>query len=395
MMKSMPDTFLIPLLLLSVNTVSGQTAPDSPYQFSEDILKKIESDSTPWKYQVGAAELSFSGYYQDVLKTWDKNGVMKPRYTKTDSLLFAGHKLFNARDYIIHRSKDEEIIIINEAHHIPAHRRFTRSLLKDLYDNGYRYLGLEALFDKKINESRTLTIESGYYTHEPQFGNLISEALRLGYTVFGYEASEGKNGKDREIEQAENIQKFIENAPKGKMIIHCGYAHAFENDYPAWGKAMAGRLKENLKIDPFTIDQTMFLEKSDDQYDHEFIKLNTRNYPVVLADQNDRIYNGSQEGKQTDIVVIHPKTQFIDGRPNWLKKENHKYTIPDSRISQYPVLVLAYRTGEFEKNGIPSDVIEITDKNSYNHLFLAKGKYDIVLKDKNYQITDRYDIIVK
>ncbi|MBX9449469.1 MAG: hypothetical protein KL787_07030 [Taibaiella sp.] len=84
-----------------------------------------------------------------MLKTWDKNGVMKPHYNKTDSLLFDDHRLFNARDYIVHRSKDEEIIIINEAHHVPLHRIFTRSLLKDLYNNGYRYLGLEALFDKK------------------------------------------------------------------------------------------------------------------------------------------------------------------------------------------------------------------------------------------------------
>ncbi|MBX9449468.1 MAG: hypothetical protein KL787_07025 [Taibaiella sp.] len=248
---------------------------------------------------------------------------------------------------------------------------------------------------KKINESGVLTIESGYYTQEPEFGNLVSEALRLGYTIFGYEASEGKNGKDREIEQAENIQKFIEHAPKGKIIIHCGYAHAFENGYPAWGKAMAGRLKENLKIDPFTIDQTMFLEKSDDQYEHEFIKLNTTNYPVVLADQHDRIYNGSNEVKQTDIVVIHPKTQFMDSRPDWVGKGNYRYTIPDSGISQYPVLILAYRAGEFDKNGIPSDVIEVTGRDSGKSLFLAKGKYEIVLKNKNYNIMDKYEIEVK
>ncbi len=144
--------------------------------------------------------------------------------------------------------------IINEAHHVPKHRAFTRSLLKELYANGYRYLGLEALFDAAVNETKFPVIETGYYTKEPEFGNLISEALATGFTLFSYEASQGKNGKEREIEQAENIQKFIENNPKAKVLIHCGYAHAYENDYPAWGKAMAGRLKQNMNIDPLTID---------------------------------------------------------------------------------------------------------------------------------------------
>ena len=69
-------------------------------------------------------------------------------------------------------------------------------------------------------------------------------------------------GMRREIEQAENIQKFIERNLLGKVLIHCGYAHAYEYDYPAWGKAMAGRLKDIMKIDPLTIDQTMYLIRS-------------------------------------------------------------------------------------------------------------------------------------
>src|SRR5690606_17878963 len=205
----------------------------------------------------------------------------------------------NAKDYIIEQSKNSQIVIINEAHHIPKHRTFTKSLLKDLYDNGYRYLGLEALFDSTINERKFPIIESGYYTKEPEFGNLISEALKIGFTLFKYEASEGKNGKEREIEQAQNIQNFIESVPAGKVLIHCGYAHAFENDYPAWGKAMAGRLKENMNIDPLTIDQTMFLERSDEENNHLFIQLNNTKQPFVLIDENGHVFNGKSAVKQT------------------------------------------------------------------------------------------------
>lgn len=217
------------ILFLNVTTTFGQT----DYKFSKDVISHIDRDTVAWKYQTGATELSFNGYYKEVLKTWDQNGVRKPNTTIKDSLYFINSKKVNAKDYILNQAKKAQIVIINEAHHIPKHRTFTKSILQDLFNNGYRYLGLEALSDSQINERKFPIIESGYYTKEPEFGNLISEALKIGFTLFGYEASEGKNGKEREIEQAENIQKFIEKSGNGKVLIHCGYAHAYENDYPA------------------------------------------------------------------------------------------------------------------------------------------------------------------
>jgi hypothetical protein len=51
----------------------------------------------------------------------------------------------------LNRAKNEKLIIINEAHHNIKHRVFTTSLLQGLYDNGYRFFGLEALSDTSIN----------------------------------------------------------------------------------------------------------------------------------------------------------------------------------------------------------------------------------------------------
>lgn len=370
----------------------GQSSPKN-YRFSKDILLQIDNDTVSWKYQTGATELSFNGYYKEALKYWDKNGIRKPKTTNQDSLFFISSTKINAKDYIIEQSKNNKIIIINEAHHIPKHRTFTKSLLKDLYDNGYRYLGLEALFDSDINERKFPITNSGYYTKEPEFGIMISEALEIGYTLFSYEASAGKNGKDREIEQAKNIQKFIENNPAGRFLIHCGYAHAFENEYQPWGKAMAGRLKDNMNIDPFTIDQTMILEKSDDENDHLFIKLNQEKEPIVLMAEDGQIFNGKNENRQTDIVIIHPKTEYIDNRPNWLLKGKEKYMIPSNKIkNNYPILALAYRNKEYENNGIPVDIIEIINNKSPKELYLPKGIYSIIIKNKNYETIEKYNI---
>lgn len=373
----------------------GQITSEN-YKFSKDIISQIDKDTVAWKYQTGATELSFSGYYKETLKIWDKNGVRKPKITEEDSLYFVNSKKVNAKDYIIEQSKNSQIVIINEAHHVPKHRNFTKSILKDLYDNGYRYLGLEALFDTSINERKFPILESGYYTKEPEFGNLIYEALKIGYTLFSYEASEGKNGKEREIEQAENIQKFIESNPMGKVLIHCGYAHAYENDYPAWGKAMAGRLKENMKTDPLTIDQTMFLERSDTENNHLFIKLNNTKEPIVLIDDNGQVFNGKSKIRQTDIVIIHPQTEYINNRPSWQLKGKEKYSIPSHKIkNRYPLLVLAYRNKEFENNGIPADIIEITDNKSPKELYLTNGIYSIIVKDKDYNIIENYNVEIK
>lgn len=383
------------VLLLNVTIVVGQSNSEI-YRFSKEILSQIDKDTVAWKYQTGATELSFIGNYQKVLHIWDKNGVRKPKTTEEDSLYFTNSSKVNAKDYIIEQSKNTQIVIINEAHHISKHRAFTKSLLKELYDNGYRYLGLEALFDSTINERKFPVMKSGYYTKEPEFGNLISEALQIGFTLFSYEASEGKNGKEREIEQAENIQKYIESNPKGKVLIHCGYAHVYENEYPAWGKAMAGRLKENMKIDPLTIDQTMFLEKSEKENNHLFIKLHDKNEPIILIDENGHVFNGKSEIRQTDIVVIHPQTKYTNNRPDWLLDGKERYTIPHSKIeNNESLIILAYRNNEFESDGIPADIIEITDNKTLKELYLKKGIYTVVIKDKNYNIVDKYNIKIK
>lgn len=386
------NKYITIILCLYATVLFGQ----SHYRFSLDILSQIDDDTVAWKYQTGATELSFNGYYREALQVWDKNGVRKPKTTLEDSLYFMSSKKISAKNYIIEQSKNFQIVIINEAHHIPGHRSFTKSLLHGLYDNGYRYLGLEALFDSKINERKFPVMESGYYTKEPEFGNLISEALKVGFTLFSYEASPGKNGKEREIEQAENIQKFIESVPDAKVLIHCGYAHAYENEYPAWGKAMAGRLKDNMITDPLTIDQTMFLERSVAEDNHLFSRLNNSKEPIVLIDETGQVFNGKSQIKQTDIVIVHPLTEYIGNRPDWFLKGKEKYTIPRSKVENYePLLILAYRRNEYESNGIPADIIEIFDNKTLNELYLKKGLYSIVIKDKSYNMIDKYDIEIK
>lgn len=369
------------------------------YQFSKDIENKIDKDTLSWKYQMGATDYSISEYYLQALKTWDKNGSGIKTVTKEDSLYFNSFNKIDAKEYIINRSKNEKVIIINEAHHNSRHRVFTTSLLQGLYDNGYRFFGLEALSDSLINKRKFPILESGYYTKEPQMANLIQDAIRIGFTLFEYEVSDDSNGKQREIGQAKNIAKLIKENPNSKFLIHCGWDHVIEGTprNKSWEKAMAGRLNEYTNLDPFTIDQVFYSEKGDIKFISPYVKIVDSDKPIIMVNESGKTFNGSATNDQTDCKIIHPLTEYINERPNWLflNGERKEYAIPKSKISEYPILALAYRKDEFEQNGIPADLIEILNTESYTNLILKKGIYKIIIKDKNYKIIDEFEIKLK
>ncbi|WP_409417166.1 hypothetical protein [Flavobacterium sp. PS2] len=393
-MKQKTTIFLF--LICSAANLFSQPKKET-YHFKEDINTSIEKDTVAWKYQSGAVSYSMSGYYQEALEAWDKNGATIPKITKEDSLYFKSFKPKNAKEYIINRSKNEQVVIINEAHNNSRHRVFTTSLLQGLYDNGYRYLGIEALWNSLVNTNKFTVEETGFYTKEPQFANLINEAIKIGFILFDYEYTSEKSitGKEREIEQALNIAKIIKANPNAKFLIYCGYDHIIEGvpRIQSWEKAMAGRLTEITGINPFTIDQISSSERGQLKLNNPYIQMVNLDYPVIMINDNGETFNGKiNNDTKIDCSIIHPITKYNNGRPNWLtlSGERKTYKIPNSIITEYPALVLAYRNNEFEQNGIPADIIEISDKNQIGNLILSKGDYKITIKNRQYNIVKEY-----
>lgn len=381
--------FFLLLTFLSVNLFAQEQ-----YKFSTDIEKEINNDKSgneSYRYQMGATNYSISNYYFKGLETWDKLGRRIIKISKEDSLKLINYKVEDAKGYIINKSKNEKLIVLNESHHYSSHRTFATSLLKGLYENGYRYLGIETLDDDSINIRKFPTTKSGFYSSETQFGNFIKTALDLGFTLFKYESGPEKNGKEREIEQAENIYNFMHKNRKGKYLIYCGYEHAYEGKHQSWEKTMAGRLSDMTKINPFSIDQTQFSEKSEPKLSESLINIVKSKHPVVLIDNQNIVFNGNQKELFTDIKVIHPITKYIKGRPAWLINKNRRYyQISKSKIKNYPSLILAYRKGEFEKNGVPADIIELKSVKDPRYLVLDLGNYDIIVKNELYEITNKF-----
>ena len=143
------------------------------------------------------------------------------------------------------------VAMFNESHHISQHRAFIYSQLEILKSLGYNQLALETLNDK----DSTLYIrkypakQTGYYTNDPVYGNVIRKALETGFTLIPYDSYD----TDREKGQADNIFKQYDPA-KGKLIVYGGYGHIAETgEYKMMGQHLKNMLEEDvLSISQFT-----------------------------------------------------------------------------------------------------------------------------------------------
>ena len=358
------------------------------YKFSSEIEEKVAKDTVPWKYQFSAADYATKGDYKNALIQWDlAMGTMDKNYTRIqiDSINQKYSKV-KATEYIIEQAKKNRVVIINEAHHNSSHRVFTKSLLQNLFDNGYKNLGLEALsngehLDSILNNRKYPILKTGHYIKDPQFGNLVRNALEIGYNLFAYENMENGGGKLREIEQAKNIKKIIDSKPTEKFLIHCGFDHALEGTHNSWEKAMAGRLTEYTGINPLTINQVVYSEKSDPKFNHRFLKALDVKEPTILIDKDNNPLKYVRRDAWTDIAIFHPNTEYINERPNWLFENGNKnipIVLTDIQI-EFPVMVLAFKKGEDLNLAVPIDINEVESQTENCNLGLKTGTYDIVV----------------
>ena len=390
-------TFSALILFLKVTPSISQTQLDSiqfknPYLFNSEIEKKLKEDTLAWKHQISAANYASKGDTKNALKNWSKAfGSANGSFTnlQIDSLR-SNFRIIPAKEYIVQQASEHKVIIINEAHHYAPHRVFTESLLRELYENGYKNLGVEALsngnnIDAELNERKYPIQGSGYYIKDPNFGNLLRTALNIGYNVFAYDQTSNVNGKEREIAQARNIEKKIQEKPDEKFLIFCGFEHALEGAHKSWEKAMAGRLKEYTGIDPLTINQVKYSERSDPANNEPLLKALQVEQPSILLDlKNDPLQYEKDKG-WSDIAILHPNTSNKKGRPQWLIQDDKELVqFENEKIEiTYPIMALAYKKDENIKNAIPFDIIELQNKSDKSFFVLEKGTYNIVVSNKD------------
>ena len=144
---------------------------------------------------------------------------------------------------------------------------------------------------------------------------------------------------------------------------------------------MAGRLTEFTGINPLTINQTFYSERSMPELNHPLLKSINSNESVILIDKNSNPLKYERGEVWTDIAVLHPNTDYTNGRPSWLFEngnENVSISLNDIQI-EFPVLVLAFNKGEDINLAVPIDITEVKIQNENCNLGLKKGEYNIII----------------
>ena len=353
----------------------------NPYKFTSYIQDSVLQQQSP---QVTAWDFSYIGDIENMHKMWDKQSNKRKELSQEKKDSFALFKEVNAIEYILEQAKTHQVVIINEGHHMPQHRIFSTQLLDGLKEQGFKHLGLEAYFGSPTTDSLMRAngypiLKSGYYTKEPQFGNLLRVAHKKGFKIFGYESEGNESGKEREINQARNIQTYIEKFPNEKVMIHCGFDHGYEGEMTnQWEKAMAGRLTEFTNINPLTINQVIYSEKSKKEYENPYYQLTDLDNPSVYINQNGQLFGKYRDGAWFDIAVFHPRSKKYN-RPNWMKygdRNEVDFSFKEANI-ECPCLVFAYKKGEEIGSAIPYDIQETNEKAV--KLILDKSDFNIVI----------------
>jgi outer membrane protein OmpA-like peptidoglycan-associated protein len=386
-----------------------------PYLFSKDIT---ESPTQSWDYT------DITNYEKAVLTHGSRSAQTMP----SDMIPFEKHQPVSAKNYILAQTQKSQITLINEAHHYPKNRAFITELLPYLYQQGYRYIGFEALFaaDSLINQRKYPVLTSGDMTKEPLMGDLVRRAIELGFTVFGYDImgselenkiAENKkkqqpvkdeglyladedfilNMNTRDRVQAENIAHFIKNKPKSKVLIIAGFGHIKELSSDFWSP-MAFQLQKLTGINPLTIDQTKMIECAERSDESIFLKKAVENgikepsvflkngTPFIAKEFNPNF--PEEYVKFYDIQVFHPRTNWSRPRPTWMTMNGYRvpFKVKKSLKITFPCLIMAFKIGEDIKTAVPMDVIECTDTATDYFLMLPRGKYLLIYKDENYEV---------
>jgi hypothetical protein len=292
--------------------------------------------------------------------------------------------------------------MIDEAHEKPQHRVFTESLLVELYQNGFRYLALETLNPYPNASLKHLNMLTGHFTCEPLAGELVRWALDIGYTLVAYEdTSSTHTVNQREYAQAENINKILLKDKQAKILVHAGAAHLEEGASEDGRIPMAAYFKIISGIDPLTIDQTAMTEGSNGNYGALWYNkyAATLNYTVPMIPLKDGKPKDIFDYHLYDIYIYHPPTKFKNGRPLFNTMNDLKKETAIQPIYKTMFFVQAYYEKEYTEKrvgtAIPADQTYSTSTDGYYYLYLQKGRYELVYRDKHYKILGTKVLVVE
>ncbi len=361
---------------------------------------------------------SFTGEYRTAHTHLDRTRehlLDRPPYKDVTISPIDAYEPRPAIDAVAALADKTQVVMINEEHDTPMHRAFTTRLLPVLYSKGFRYLAAETLGEKDPElAKRGYPVHStGFYSNDPVFGEMLREALRLGFKIVPYEHPGekllecGKQGKDadfcqdeRERGQAQNLyDRILRVDPRAKILVHVGRGHNQQLKFETWAM-MGWHFKDITGITPLSVNQ-MLSERSEPKYENGLYRYAANKWklevPTVFVDKAGEYF----QSLGYDLAVFHPRTTLEHGRPNWLRtlggRKPAKVNLRKLNLKsgskgftgQGPVLIQAFRQGE-NADAIPADQIVLHPDRQVPVLMLPKGKFTIRAIERTGKIIGEY-----
>ena len=401
--------WVVPFLLAMVAHAIAQTEADSRCEpnalnrlatenydtsvwFSIDRFRALEEVCVPgphaYSYQSYRGQLeSFVGYHAAALSHYDPATPMDSPLEFSASVTSVP-----AVEYVTESARDRRIVMVNERHHASSDRLLTMELLAPLAEQGFRYLAIEAGWNGDPVNSRGYPIpQTGYYVNDVVFAELIRSAIELGYRIIAYEEEDGQRTsaetsamnpqERRDWWQARNIvTRVFDIDSDAKLLVHAGYDHIRESRTDNWAP-MAHFLRQFTGLDPLTVSQTAYSERSRPEREHP-LRRKARELGL-LGDEAIVLVDSEGESvipppATVDLAVLGISTRYANGRPTWMemggRRQETAFDTPE--CAARTCIVEARRAGFVDE--VPLDRVEVTNAESTT-LYLPAGE-DIVVK---------------
>ncbi|QNK00542.1 hypothetical protein [Dyella telluris] len=357
------------------------------YKYLREVMPELTRDDRLIDQQLLATVEDELGLYDEAMLDFPFDNRVQTPVTMPSP---ADWTPADAATEIAKLATDRRIVMVNEAHHDAHTRELTLALLPKLRAEGFTYFAAEALgnSDTDLMKRGYPVLSSGSeYLHEPIYGQIIREAIRLGFKVVAYE-SDADALADREAGQAQLLYNQVFKVdPKARLFVHAGYAH-IDKAVGNLGKTirpMAMQLKQLTGFDPLSVDQTRWRDigpmPKKDLYNQLIAAFPVDRPSVLLSRQNGSVWASDPDRHDVDVILPPSGHQR---RPHWLSLDNTRQTrVISSEICQrqLPCVVEARYASESD-DAVPADRYVFLTDDSMNSLYLWPGDYRITARDR-------------